>query len=226
MLKVFQIYFDKSQLAGCDYTPHLNDDCTVFFENSVIKKLIENNSHHGFNYFGVVSWKLREKILITKTSWRNHRNIANLSNNQFTPSDFERHLFSVKPDVMSFQRHPGHDTVSFADTFHPGFSKYFREIMEKIGYHWKPTSFNDVFYCNYFVAKSPWYERYVTEMLAPAMEVMKQMPELMKNSRYPHSLPDDLQKKFGITHYPYHPFLCERMFSYYAHIHNLKCLHY
>jgi hypothetical protein len=66
----------------------------------------------------------------------------------------------------------------------------------------------------------------VKEMLGPTMDIMKGMPELMENSRYPKALPDHLKKSFGINHYPYHPFLCERMFSYFVHLHKLKCLHY
>jgi hypothetical protein len=130
------------------------------------------------------------------------------------------------PDAMSFQRHIQHDTVSFADKFHPKFSVYFKEIMSKIGYNWSPEVLENVFYCNYFVAKSDIYEKYCKEKLIPAINVMKNMQELLKNSGYPKALPLNLVDKFGINHYPYHPFLCERMFSYFAHIHKLKCLHY
>ena len=41
-MKVFQIYFDDSQRGGLDYTPFPNEDCTVYFENSVIKQLVES----------------------------------------------------------------------------------------------------------------------------------------------------------------------------------------
>jgi hypothetical protein len=62
--------------------------------------------------------------------------------------------------------------------------------------------------------------------LEPAMEVMETMPELMQNSGYPKVLPEHLQRQWGINYYPYHTFLCERMFSFYAHLNKLKCLHY
>jgi hypothetical protein len=206
------------------YIPYLNEDCTVFFENSVIRKLVEEEKHKDSDYFGVVSYQLIDKIGVIK-NWK-IKNIANTSVNKFTPELFERELYRYKPDAMSFQRHIPHDTVTFADRFHPDFSKYFKEIMNKIGYQWRPIIFENVFYCNYFVAKSEIYERYVSEMLAPAMDVMEEMPELMGNSNYPKKLPDNLNKSFGINHYPYHPFLCERMFSYFAHVHKLQCKHY
>jgi hypothetical protein len=225
-MKVFQIYFKEEQLPLLDYIPFYNKECSIFFENEVIRSLIEQKEHINDEYFGVVSYQLRDKVKITKTSWRAHKNIANHSINEFSIDQFEKELLKQKPDVMSYQCHMAHDPISYANNFHPNFSNYFEEIMVQIGYRWKPTIFTDVFYCNYFVAKSNIYERYVKEMLIPAMEVMKNMPELMNNSRYPKQLPEDLKKSFGINHYPYHPFLCERMFSYFAHLNKLRCLHY
>lgn len=228
MLKVYQIYFKPEQLQFLEkeYEPYLNEECSVFFESEVIRKLISEGEHKNSEYFGVVSYALRNKIRITKRDWSKIKNIANTSDKEFTTQDFEDELIAGKPDIMSFQRHVGHDTVSFANQFHPNFSKYFAEIMQKIGYNWTPTHFSNVFYCNYFVAKSEIYERFVTEMLAPAMNVMLEMPELMGDSKYPKPLPEELKNKWGIDHFPYHAFIAERFMSYYAHIHNLKCLHY
>lgn len=225
-MKVFQVYFDESQYGKLDYIPYYNADCTPFFENSIIRELIEKGEHKGHDYFGVVSHQLRDKITITKTTWRGIQNICNTSNQQFTPELFERELYRLNPDVASFSRHMPHDPVSFADKFHPNLSKYFKEIMQSIGYNWQPVHIENVFYCNFFVAKSEIYERYVTEMLAPAMDIMEGMPELFNNSHYPKQLPVHLKVKFGCDWYPYHAFVAERMFSYFAHIHKLKCTHF
>jgi hypothetical protein len=225
-MRVYQIIFREDQISKLDYLHVYNPDCTVFFENTIIRNLINQNLHLESDYFGVVSHKLREKIGITKDNWKNCKNIAKTSVKDFTPEQFQEELYKHRPDAMSFQRHIPHDPVTFANNFHPKFSKYFKEIMEKAGYKWEPTRFENIFYCNYFVAKSEIYEKYVKEMLAPCMDVMEGMPELMENSHYSEKLREDLKIKFGIKHYPYHPFLCERMFSYFAHLHNLKCLHY
>lgn len=225
-LKVFQIYYMEYQLSGLDYIPYYNEKCTVFFENSVIADLIKSDAHLGCEYFGVVSYKLKQKLGYMKDKWKGIPNIANHSTTEFTPALFESELRKHLPDVMSFQRHIAHDPISVAERFHPGFSKYFSHIMQAIGYHWKPSVFPDVFYCNYFVAKQWIYKRYVDEMLIPAMKVMSEMPELMQNSNYPHPLPSELKKEFGINHYPFHTFICERMFSYYAYENELECLHY
>ena len=222
-LKIYKIFFDDTQVGVLDYTPYRNPDCTEFFENSVIRKLVLDGAHQDAEYFGVVSYSLRNKMDLSR-KWG--KDIANTSITYFTPELFESVLKERKPDVLSFQRHPAHDNVSYADQFHPNFSKFFREIMRNIGYDWHPQTLRHVVYSNFFVAKSEIYERFVREMLDPAMDVMSKMPELRANSRYPKRLPVNLQRKFGLPHYPYHTFLCERMFSYYAHINNLNCLNY
>jgi hypothetical protein len=226
LLRVYQIFFSEDQTAGLDYLPYRNDACTVYFENSVIKGLIDSGAHAGSDYFGVVSHQLRAKLHTARDAWRNNGSIANVSTEPFTPEAFERALERHAPDVLSFGRHPPHDPVSLADQYHPNFSRYFGQIMRAIGHEWTPVAFNDVFYFNYFVAKTPIYRRYVEEMLTPAMAVMDQMPELMQDSRYPHPLPEALRTRFGIPFYPYHPFLCERFFSYFAHLNQLRCAHF
>jgi hypothetical protein len=211
-VKVFQIYFEDGQAAALDYIPYRNDDCTVYFENSVIKNLVESGAHEGSDYFGVVSHKLRSKLGVTRTFWRGTP-IGNVSSRTFTPEDFEAELSRTQPDAMGFQQHPPHDPVTLANQFHPNFSDHFARIMAAIGCGWKPTVFKDVFYFNYLVARPSIYQRYVREMLAPAMAVMDQMP-------------DRLAARFGVPHYPYHSFLCERFFSYFVHLNNLTCGHY
>lgn len=227
-LKVIQIYYNDDQKKNLmpEYIPYKNESCTVFFENSVIKKLILDEQHFDCTYFAVISHKLLEKTNDMRVKWRGIPNIANHSQNKFIPQLFERHLMMNAPDVMSFQCHKPHDPVMFANQFHPNFSEYFAKIMFAIGHNWSPTHFENIFYCNYFAARSEIYHDYAHKMLIPAMDFMKTMPELMGNSKYPHPLRPELQKQFGIEHYPYHAFLCERMFSYYVHLKKLKCLHF
>lgn len=228
-MKVFQIYFQESQKESLDplFTPYFNEGCTPFFESSVIRSLIELGAHKGHEYFGVVSYKLTQKIGHMRTNWRNHPHIADKSVREFTVERYKELLYLKKPDAMSFQCHAPHDTVTIANNFHPNFIIYWKKIMDAIGFAWEPVIIQDVFYCNYFCAKSELYERFVKEMLAPAMDFMeKQMPELWTDSKYPKALPQNLSEAWKINHFPYHAFLCERMFSYWAHLNKLTCLHY
>ena len=184
---------------------------------------MKTGDHDGFDYYGVVSYALRDKIGYTK-EWH-IKNIANHSNLKFSPTNFHEVLDQSKPDVLSFARHPAHDPVQVAERFHRGFTAHFTNIMKKIGYDYRPTVFQNNFYWNFFVAKPEIYERYVSEMLAPAMDVMEGMPELLTNAGY-QKLPPAAAQKLNLKHYPFHTFLCERMFSYFAHINRLKCAHF
>lgn len=227
-IKVYQIYFKESQIEELEpgYIPYFNKKCTKFFESQVIHDLVWQQANWHTNYFGVVSYKLKQKLGYMKENWKNNKNIANTSVKEFTPELFEEELFKHTPDAMSFQRHAPHDPIIIANGFHPNFRKYWEHIMQKIGYKWEPTRIENVFYCNYFVARSDIYDRYVKEMLTPAMMEMMQMPELDRNCYYPREFPENLKTELGVPHWTFHPFICERFFSWFAHVHNLKCLHY
>lgn len=220
-LRVYQIYYEPQQLAGLDYIPYFNEDCTPFFENSVIRTLVEGGATEGAEYFAVVSWKLRQKIGIGR-QWRGL--IANKSDQEFTPELFAHLLGVHMPQVMSFQRHQPHDPVGYANQFHPKFSTHFAHIMHRIGIDYYPCTVQAI-YCNFFAAQSWLYKKYVSEMLGPAMDVMAEMPELWEDARY-GPLPQSLAKRWGAKHYPYHAFVCERMISYFCHIHKYKVIHF
>lgn len=227
-MTIYQIYFHESQLANLepDYFPYFNEKCSVFFESQVIRDLIESGAHKGSEYFGVVSYKLRSKLAYIKESWKNNKNIANISTNEFTPELFEAEVYKHRPEIMSFQRHAPHDPILVAEQFHPGFRKFWTHIMQKIGYPWTPTHLEDVIYCNYFVAKAHIYDKFVAEMLGPAMDVMVNMPELWNNCPYPAVYPEHLKEQLGVNHFTFHPFLAERMISWFIYIYNYKTLHY
>ena len=229
LLKVHQIFFQPVQAGRCEreYLLYFNNNCNEYFENQVICDLVSRNEHKYSEYFGVVSYKLRDKIgSVMKERWKSQKEITNYSEFEFTPQIFENELKKEMPDVKSFQRHMAHDPILIAERYHPNFRKYWEHIMAKIGMNWKPTHLENVIYCNFFVAKSEIYERYVTEMLIPAMKIMSEMPELWGNSGYPVALNSDLSAKLGVNWYTYHAFLCERMPSWYIYVNGLNCKHF
>lgn len=218
---IYQIYYEKSQLKNLDYTPLYNPNCTYFFESQVMA----DTPIPECDYFGIVGPNLRAKIDVSKT-WRASY-IANTSVTNFSPETFEEELLKKMPDIMSFGRHAPHNPVAFADRFHPNFSKYFKAVLRAIGKeNAKITHYEKIIYWNYFVAKPEIYKEYVDEWLIPAINAMIEMPDLMQNSGYPKKLPETLQKKWGIAHYPYHPFICERLISVFINQKNYKFLNY
>lgn len=215
LLKIYQVYYRDEQLPNLDYTPYKNEDCTVFFENSIIAELIPKSEA---KYLGVVSWNLRPKI---KSVLGPRINIT-----PFYPETFSLKLDQLRPDVMGFCQYDPHDPIKTWCGIHPELQEYFRDVLKKCGHEWRPKVYDDCFYSNAFVAKSEVYKKYVSELLIPAMGIMNTMPKLMNNSGYPRPLPIELRVKWGISYYPYHSFICERLFSYWSYLNKLNVKYY
>jgi len=65
-VKVVQIYFKPIQIGflDVDFLPYFNDEpVTPFFENEVIRGLYNESDHEDSDYYGVVSYKFRNKHL-------------------------------------------------------------------------------------------------------------------------------------------------------------------
>jgi hypothetical protein len=217
-LKIYQIYYEEKQLEKLIFEPYYNKKCTVFFENWVIKQIIDQGKHKNFDYFGVVSHDLLNKI-----KGVTHKSRSEMPLNE---ENLRTQLALFEPDALSLSNISSHDPITEANNYHPYFIDLFSEIVKKNGYKWTPEEYQTVFYCNHFVAKSEIYEAYVNELLSPSMEIMKGMPELMNDSKYYKKLPEHLKKDFGVDYYPYQTFLCERLFSFYAHVNNLNCIQF
>lgn len=213
MLKIYQVYYEDSQLGLCDFTPVKNENCTEFFENSVIAELV--SAEKEADYIGVVSWNLRGKLIspIGPTGYGfmfNENDIYNVIDRKGVA------------DVFGFIRYNNHNPLTYFCGVHPKLENFTLKILSELGRGIIPTTLDHVFYGNHFVAKREVYQSYVSELLIPAMEIMKTMPELWQDSGYPKPLPKHLSEKWGVSFYPYHAFICERLFSYWCHVKNLN----
>lgn len=208
-MKIYQIYYDEASRANCEpeYIHYYNSECTPFFENDVIAKLIEEGAHKDADYFGVVSHKLREKTGLNPISGR--------STSKFSTQAFEALCLRTNADVISYNRNPKHDVCKLADRFHPNFSKIMRQALHGLPFQMRPS--NTPIYFNHFVAKPEIWDAYTTQLLFPVMRRMKNDEALSKllwqNSKYPSQLPINLQKEWNVNYYPYHSFICERLIS-------------
>lgn len=205
-----------------DFKWYKNENCTKYFENDVIKELILSGAHKEREYFGVVSYNLLKKL-----GWKSKRLdpvIRNTSEREFDFNHFKECANNY--DVLAFSSIAPHDPVTLANKYHPKFVEYFQRVTEKIGHKWYPIFIAVPIYWNFFVAKNDIYEDYVLNWLIPAMEVMETMKELNGNSGYHKQLPEHLRGSFGMSHYPYHTFLCERLFGWYCHVNKLNVANY
>ncbi|NRA91231.1 MAG: hypothetical protein HRU26_00860 [Psychroserpens sp.] len=204
-LVAYQIYYSEETKNNC-FTSHdwwnLYDNTnalTPFFENTPIANLIESGAHKTSEYFAVFSHDIMHEIAFKE------------NNKVFNPVNLRDSIGYY--DVYSFQKRRRQENIVIqADNYHPGFTDITKKILSKVGYE-LPNKIDRIILFNHFIMKSELYERYYNEMLKPAMEVMSEMDELNKDAGY-HKFKKnkiDFTSQLGYPHYPYHPFICERL---------------
>lgn len=204
-----QIYYKDEQKAACYPFSRLyfNDSLTIFFENSVISKLVMETKA---DKVGVCSWKLREKFKM----------------NVCRPRPLTEDVINSDYDVLSFTCNTKyHRMLAAADIWHKGFRPAIDKICQSIGQRC-PGEVKTPIYQNAFMAKREIYQDYVKNWLSPAMEAMTNDPELnamvIVDSNYSNlakkdaAEPERLQQLIGMPYYPLAPFLLERLFSIYV----------
>ena len=220
LLKIKQICFNPNQESVCDYEPFHNEDCTKLFENSVMSNLIANGDADDCEYYGVLSWNLRKKI----NRGPGPRFYSQYSG--FQLKDRVNGLLESKPDIIGLVHYASHDNVKYWRSVHSQLEPLFLKVLREVSPFLECQSLEHNFYSNHFIARSDIYKEYVEKFLNPAMQIMEGMPELWNDSGYPFSLPADLRKKWNISHYPYFPFICERLFAYFVHLKRITNIKY
>jgi hypothetical protein len=221
--KVYQIFYDQYSLDSCypEFEPIENKICTPFFENDVIIKLINNNAHIPYDYFGVFSGHFKNKMIHARDG------------KKLTPE----YIFSkLEGDVISFFRsHRNHNVINKAEVFHKGFKRAIQNILYNINFTVdieKDTRFT--VYQHHYIAKSEIYEQFVKELLEPAVCEMRNKDNkelqniIWQDSGYhkKKTMTEKLKQEMGVPYYPYHTFLCERLFSVFLNKYtDISCKH-
>jgi hypothetical protein len=221
--KIIQIYYDDASKEACyPETEHYhNEVCTPFFENDLIIKFINEGRHKGFEYFGVFSGHFKNKMIHSREG------------RKLTPDYI---IEKLDTDIVSFfAYHKNKNVVNKAEVFHPGFKRALNNILNRIGFDVdleENTRFT--VYQNHFIARSHIYEQYVKELLEPAVNEMrnennKELQNIIwQDSNYHKktTMPEKLKKELGVPYYPYHTFICERLFSIFLNKYSLiTCKH-
>ncbi len=213
--ELYQVYYREEQLSEIYpfAVPYKNEGLTIFFENEIISRLAMASKA---DKIAVCSWKLRRK---QKYNVGFSRPIT-------------QELIESEYDVLSFTKNSGqHKMLNIASIWHPGFRPALTKIVEGIGKR-MPFEVKKPIYQNHFSAKREIYHDYITDYLNPAMELIKNDPEIYKlstaDSNYSQLIkkdaasPEYLQEKIGFPFYPLAPFLLERLFSIYVHNKNIN----
>jgi len=219
-LGIYQIYFDEKSHRTCEQEwNHYNNEgkLTEFFENTVIVDLIERQVHKPYEYFGVFSHDIRNDRVYKEDTLR------------FNPSTLERVVSAYDVDVFSFEkRRRNTNIITQAENYHHGFIKIIERILEETKFlPVIPKKLDNIILFNHFIARSEIYDQYVNELLIPAMKILKEMPEAYKDSNYIKRVSNEMRARFmqafGQPHYPYHPFICERLPSLFLSKYRYSC---
>jgi hypothetical protein len=223
--KIYQIYFNADQKSGLDpdFIPYNNSEAnSPFFENEVILKLIATGKHLNCDYFGVVSWMIGYKIRPFRKAFTGQLL------NEFLEKNSDIDILSV------FGSHHLHNTFT-----HGGHGwtlpRLIQAVLDRVGHKVDVFSFKPsaIVYMNFMFCRPEIYEAYMREMLLPAVEAMCDINDdeiqsmIWMDSQYKKTIitkqeKDRFKKMFGVSYYPHHTFVCERLFSYWLTINKHK----
>jgi len=211
---IYQVYYDEETKDKLEWEPYFNENLTEFFENSVILDLMSRGNHRG--YFGVFGPHVREKVNFKEEGL------------PFNPENLYKVIHQHNCDAYGFcKRRKQDNLVLQAERYHPGFTDMITKILDSLGLK-LPKKLSKIVLFNLLVAKDHFWEAYTKDLLIPAMEMLKEMPEAYEDSGYTRlksvrsmtpEKTERFMKAFGKPWYPYHPFICERLPSIYLELH-------
>jgi hypothetical protein len=211
---IYQVFYDKQQAVKIEdeFMGFYNPKCSVYFENQVIMELSKHGAVKSDPYFGVLSWNLREKIERMKGMRQPFRNVSKEEN----PVHAAWSKMEKGDELITFMEHVPHCPINAANEIHPEFRWIWIQLMTHLKLHPHIKTWEKVIYCNAFILKSNLYDRYINELLLPAMHIMDGEISymVMEDSKYPKFFTPELSEQTGMGHWTYHTFICERLFSY------------
>lgn len=213
MTALHQIYYDEKQLSKLYpfALPYHNQTLTIYFENTIIKDVV---SKADCEKIAVCSWKLADKL-------RMRVGLRGALTQEILNSDY---------DALSFTRNSKkHQMLAMSNQWHKDFIPTIRLLWEKLGYKMPGEAKNPI-YMNHYAAKTEIYKRYVSEFLAPAMELTEKDEEMREKMLQPSgygtlSRNCDLKSvkaKLGMSDYPLSPFILERCPSLWQTMHRIN----
>lgn len=161
-------------------------------------------AHEGTDRFGILSWAFEKK---------NKMLLADLK-----PSYDEDVIYPVSINNIK-------EMWGFAECEHPGIQRLGCMLFEKMGKKLDTvTQYEHVIYENSHLCRPHVFDHYVREWLNPVLDILLRKDDreftrlLHEDSKYmPHKRPYNKIELFGVPYYPFHAFLCERLFSAFLH---------
>lgn len=201
MIDFFQIYYkeEQKQKIYAFAKPYFNESLTIYFECSVIAKLVTESKAEKIC---VASYKLAEKMS-RRVGLRVPLTLEALN------SEYE---------VLSLTRNSQkHQMLAMGNAWHPMFKETITTLWQKLGYKMPGEAKNPI-YNNFFSAKREIYLDYINNFLIPAMELTERDSEMkslmMQESNYGQlnrqADMKSVKEKLHLNFYPISPFILER----------------
>ena len=225
-IKVFQIYYHESQLKEIlpEFTPYFNKNTSIFLESGVICDLIKNQQSKQCDYFGIFSWKIKNKI--------NNFCYSNLVENVngdssydiIAPNPKNYKLLGIQEPHRIQRRLNTGGRKSVSDFSMQDAFRYLldcliqNKIVKKHNRRFLKNKRN-VIYFNAFVAKQSVYEDYVKTLLVPTIDLINSDRNLYnKMTEYAPNYDDppiEFTRQTGFKKFPNAPFILERLINLY-----------
>lgn len=214
---MYQVYFSRATEMNLDrhLKPYDNTGKLKYtFENAIIRELVEAGEHKKAEYFGVLSHDYKGEGRCLQ-GWDN-----------FWKS-------SPEYEVISFYGFSSQKNIfKQSDNWHPGFFDTFDYIVKKLGHTWHtPLPYFNILR-NGWVAREHVWEDYVSNFLAPVMDMMETDSILKAKawedsgySKMKQTNAEELKAQIGVGYYPMAPFILERLPVFFMSKRNYTRIH-
>jgi len=205
---LYVLYHDDASRAYAEshygIHPHLRYfkiETNNYFESMMfIRHLSEVRAEwEGYEYVGMITWKADQKIRST--------HIKNIHAVMMRTK-------AVGADIVALRTNAHQRSMSmldYAKQCHPNFIPLWNRLCEHLQYPEQAYTSRDIpaFYCNYWLCKKDWMERYIEHAQA-AHQFLEENPDIqpMLNEDSKFDLP---APRNGMTYLTYHCFLMERL---------------
>jgi hypothetical protein len=182
---------------------------TIFFESDAFRKISIHTIPDSIEYIGFITpsflRKSRGKILAS-----------------FCHTGEKDTVIGV--DIPLFQC----NYVDTAQYFHPNFRVLWEWLIHNMGFLAYNYSYKNIHLCaNMWLTKKDIAIKAI-EFICKGIQLLETAPNnvqqiLYSDTKYGGKLTSQqLLEKFGVSHYPYHPFLIERLIIFFCDVHNLS----
>ena len=213
---IYVLYYDENSKAEAEkvygkysWARIIFNPTSKYLETGFIVNILPTLVHEwqDKDYVGTISWKTHTKTNIA---------IENLDYAKKNDIDLVYFMYGDSNFEGMFNQ---------IDTYHPFFTKIWKLIFNDY-----PDPFPKniaAFYCNYWIAKPSVMINYIefTKTIRDKIEINADIKHLIEKNAMWTQPPSTYKLITGKKFYMYHPFIMERLPSFFAHIQNLKISH-